>query len=95
MFLPQQTSDYAMVTNTVSLGAQYSFLMDIDNNGKQDILFISLASNGTIKINAIYNNFAYDQFHLGCVFNFNSPSSSSNPNPGVVMRAVTTDLDTV
>jgi hypothetical protein len=72
MFVPQTTAEYSFVSNTANLGVQYSFLLDMDNNGKQDIIFISLAPNGTTKINAIYNNFAYDEFHLGCVFNFNS-----------------------
>lgn len=58
-------------------------------------MFISQATNGTIKVNTIYNNLASDQFHLNCVFNFNSKIAMSNPNPGVVIRAITTDLDTV
>lgn len=76
------------------LGPQFAFFFDIDENGRQDIVYISKQGNKPITIKAIYNNLIQDHFYLKSMF-FVSHENKTGASPaiGVSYRCIATDLD--
>lgn len=82
-----------MISSSINKNPQYAFAIDIDQNGKEDLIYQTLLPNGSYWFQTVYNNIAQDQFYLSCELKTTTKVIEWMANPGVIYRAVVTDLD--
>ena len=64
--ISQTIDEYSLLKSMSS--PQYAFFFDIDENGRQDIMYMSKVGNKPIQVKAIYNNLIEDHFYLKSLF---------------------------
>lgn len=71
---------------------KYGFLIDLDNNGRQDFVLVTLGSNKTTELLGFYNNFARDSYYITAATYTSGSDAYGSKVYGASYRGVFTTL---
>lgn len=91
-YFDQNAAEYNSLTQLTGTTSQVATFLDIDEDGRLDILVHRKASNGFTEMLCIYNNFVKDTFFIKALM-INTPSKYGDAAVGSSYRLIVTDLN--